>query len=137
MAAAQPPPSAGRALKGGPLELLRKLNGLRTVGGTMCAIPFRRRRPAAGMMATRNARARSIPRKRPRDAARSLEESRMDKDRIEGAAKQAKGAVKDAAGKVMGDKKMQAEGKADKAEGKVQNTVGGAKDTVRDATDKV
>ena len=55
----------------------------------------------------------------------------MDKDRIEGAAKQAKGAVKDAAGKVMGDKKMQAEGKADKTEGKVQNTVGGAKDTVQ------
>ena len=58
----------------------------------------------------------------------------MDKDRIEGAAKQAKGAVKDVAGKVTGDTKMQAEGKADKAEGKVQNTVGGAKDGVRDAT---
>ena len=60
----------------------------------------------------------------------------MDKDRIEGAAKQAKGAVKDAAGKLMGDTKMQAEGKADKAAGKVQNTVGGAKDGVRDAVDK-
>ena len=76
------------------------------------------------------------PRKRPREAARSMEESRMDKDRIEGAAKQAKGAIKDAAGKVTGDSKMQAEGKADKAEGKVQNTVGGAKDGVRDAMDK-
>ena len=60
----------------------------------------------------------------------------MDKDRIEGAAKQAKGAVKDAAGKVTGDTKMQAEGKADKAEGKVQNAVGGAKDAVRDAADR-
>ena len=60
----------------------------------------------------------------------------MDKDRIEGLAKQAKGAVKDMAGKVTGDAKLQAEGKADKAAGKVQNAVGGAKDAVRDAADK-
>ncbi len=58
----------------------------------------------------------------------------MDKDRIEGAAKQVKGAVKDAVGKVIGDAKLQGEGKADKAEGKIQNAVGGAKDAVRDAT---
>lgn len=58
----------------------------------------------------------------------------MDKDRIAGAANQAKGAVKDAVGKVTGDTKLQAEGKADKAAGKVQSTVGGAKDAVRDAT---
>ena len=37
----------------------------------------------------------------------------MDKDRIEGAAKQAKGTVKEAVGKVVGDAKLQAEGKAD------------------------
>jgi uncharacterized protein YjbJ (UPF0337 family) len=55
----------------------------------------------------------------------------MDKDRIEGALKQAKGAVKDAAGKVTGDTKLQAEGKADKAAGKVQNTVGGIKDKAK------
>jgi len=59
-----------------------------------------------------------------------------DKDRIAGAAKQAKGAVKDVAGKVTGDTKLQAEGKADKAEGKVQSTAGGAKDAARDAMDK-
>jgi len=59
----------------------------------------------------------------------------MDKDRIAGAANQAKGAVKDAAGKLTGDQKLQAEGKADKAAGKVQSAVGGAKDTVRDATE--
>ena len=58
----------------------------------------------------------------------------MDKDRIEGAANQAKGAVKEAAGKVLGDKKLEAEGAAEKAAGKVQNAVGGVKDTVRDAT---
>jgi uncharacterized protein YjbJ (UPF0337 family) len=55
----------------------------------------------------------------------------MDKDRIEGAFKQAKGAVKDAVGKLTGDTKMQAEGKADKVEGKVQNTVGGIKDAAK------
>ena len=57
----------------------------------------------------------------------------MDKDRVEGTAKQAKGAVKDAAGKLTGDTKLQAEGKADKAAGKVKNTAGSAKDAARDA----
>ncbi len=57
---------------------------------------------------------------------------KMDKDRIEGTAKQAKGAVKDVAGKVTGDTKLQAEGKAEKAEGKVQNTVGGLKDKMKE-----
>jgi uncharacterized protein YjbJ (UPF0337 family) len=56
----------------------------------------------------------------------------MDKDRIEGSAKQAKGAIKEAVGKVTGDTKMKAEGAADKLAGKVQNAVGGAKDAVRD-----
>ena len=55
----------------------------------------------------------------------------MDKDRIEGSAKQAKGAVKDATGKVLGDAKLQAEGKRDKIAGKVQNAVGGIKDAAR------
>jgi uncharacterized protein YjbJ (UPF0337 family) len=55
----------------------------------------------------------------------------MDKDRIEGAATQAKGSVKEAAGKLTGDQKLQAEGKADKAAGKVQNAVGGIKDSVK------
>jgi uncharacterized protein YjbJ (UPF0337 family) len=57
----------------------------------------------------------------------------MDKDRIAGAAKQAKGAVKEAVGKAVGDNKLAAEGKSDKVEGKVQNAVGGMKDAVRDA----
>jgi uncharacterized protein YjbJ (UPF0337 family) len=56
----------------------------------------------------------------------------MDKDRIEGSAKQAKGAIKEAVGKVTGDSKMKAEGAADKLAGKVQNAVGGAKDAIRD-----
>ena len=55
----------------------------------------------------------------------------MDKDRIEGAAEQAKGKVKEVAGKVTGDSKLEGEGKADQFKGKVQNTVAGLKDTLR------
>lgn len=55
----------------------------------------------------------------------------MDKDRLEGSAKQAKGAIKEVAGKVTGDAKLEVEGKSDKAAGKVQNAVGGLKDTLR------
>ncbi len=55
----------------------------------------------------------------------------MDKDRIEGSAKQAMGAIKEVAGKVTGDAKLETEGKSDKAAGKVQNAVGGLKDTLR------
>lgn len=54
----------------------------------------------------------------------------MDKDRIEGAAKEIKG-VKQAVGKAVGDAKLETEGKADKTEGKVQNAVGGIKDTLK------
>ena len=56
----------------------------------------------------------------------------MDKDRIEGAARQVKGSLKEAAGKVTGDAKLKGEGKAEKATGKVQNTIGGLKDEMRD-----
>ena len=55
----------------------------------------------------------------------------MDKDRIDGAAKQAKGAVKEAAGKMLGDSKLVADGKSDKVEGKIQNAVGGLKDALK------
>jgi uncharacterized protein YjbJ (UPF0337 family) len=55
----------------------------------------------------------------------------MDKDRVEGSAKNIKGSIKEGVGKVIGDSKLEAEGKMDKAEGKVQNTIGGIKDTIR------
>jgi uncharacterized protein YjbJ (UPF0337 family) len=55
----------------------------------------------------------------------------MDKDRIAGAAKQARGAIKEAAGKLVGDAKLVADGKGDKLEGKIQNAVGSAKDALR------
>jgi uncharacterized protein YjbJ (UPF0337 family) len=60
----------------------------------------------------------------------------MDKDRIQGAAKQTKGSVKEAIGKVTGDTKTEVEGAAEKAGGKVQSAVGGAKDAARDAMKK-
>ncbi len=55
----------------------------------------------------------------------------MDKDRIEGAAHEAKGEIKEVAGKVTGDAKLETEGNVEKNAGKVQNTVGGIKDTLR------
>ena len=59
----------------------------------------------------------------------------MDKDRIEGAAKQVKGSIKQTVGKLTGDSKTEAEGAADKTEGKVQNTIGGIKDKARELLD--
>jgi uncharacterized protein YjbJ (UPF0337 family) len=58
-------------------------------------------------------------------------EAAMDKDRVKGAAHQAKGAVKEKVGQVTGDTKTEAEGKAEKVAGKVQNAVGGLKDAAR------
>ena len=55
----------------------------------------------------------------------------VDKDRIEGSAKQGAGKVKEWVGKVTGDSKTEAEGKADQVKGKIQNTVGSLKDAVR------
>jgi uncharacterized protein YjbJ (UPF0337 family) len=53
----------------------------------------------------------------------------MDKDRIEGSAKEIKGKAKEVVGKVLGDAKLESEGKADR--GKIQNAVGGVKDTLK------
>ncbi len=55
----------------------------------------------------------------------------MDKDRVEGAAKNMGGKAKEGLGKLTGDAKLQGEGKADQAEGKIQNAVGGLKDTLK------
>jgi len=60
-----------------------------------------------------------------------MDKDRIDKDRIEGSARQAKGAVKEVIGKVTGDAKLEAEGKSDKVAGKVQNAIGGLKDALR------
>jgi uncharacterized protein YjbJ (UPF0337 family) len=60
-----------------------------------------------------------------------LEEEIMDKDRIEGSAKEIKGKTEEVAGKMLGDAKLESEGKADQAAGKIQNAVGGVKDTLK------
>lgn len=60
----------------------------------------------------------------------------IDKDRIKGAAEQAKGAIKKGIGDLTGDQKLQAEGEADKVKGKIQSAVGGAKDKLREIVDK-
>ena len=55
----------------------------------------------------------------------------MNKDRIAGAAKEAKGSIKETVGKAVGDSKLVSDGKADKVEGKVQNAIGGLKDALK------
>lgn len=57
----------------------------------------------------------------------------MDKNRIEGSAKQVAGAAKEALGKALGDAKLEHDGKVDQATGKVQNAIGGVSDALRDA----
>ena len=56
----------------------------------------------------------------------------MNKDRIEGAAREAKGRVKQGVGKVAGDQKLKTEGEIDETTGKVQNAVGGLKDSLKE-----
>lgn len=55
----------------------------------------------------------------------------MDKDRIEGSARQTKGALRRFLGRLFGDRKMQVEGTVEEQAGKAQNTAGGVKDTLR------
>jgi len=60
----------------------------------------------------------------------------MDKNRVEGIAKQVKGSVKEAIGKVTGDTKIQTEGIAEKNVGKTQVKVGEVADKLRDRSRK-
>jgi uncharacterized protein YjbJ (UPF0337 family) len=60
----------------------------------------------------------------------------VDKDRVEGSARNLGGKVKEAAGKLTGDEKLKNEGRADQVAGKVQNVVGGVKDKLREKLDK-
>jgi uncharacterized protein YjbJ (UPF0337 family) len=60
----------------------------------------------------------------------------MDKDRVEGAAKNIGGKVKEGVGKVTGDEKLRREGQADQVKGRTQNAIGGLKDSVREKLKK-
>ncbi|WP_168790202.1 CsbD family protein [Paraburkholderia aromaticivorans] len=55
----------------------------------------------------------------------------MDRNRVEGAAKQFKGSVKEAIGRLTGNRTTQVKGAAEKLAGKVQSKVGEAADAVR------
>lgn len=58
----------------------------------------------------------------------------MDKNRTEGAVRQAKGSIKEAIGKLTGNKRVEREGTAEKNVGKVQRKAGEAADAVREKT---
>ena len=60
----------------------------------------------------------------------------MDKNRIEGVAKQVKGSVKEAIGKMTGDTKTELEGTAEKNIGKAQAKAGELADKARSKLDK-
>ncbi|MET4129786.1 CsbD family protein [Roseovarius sp. MBR-6] len=55
----------------------------------------------------------------------------MDKDRIDGSAKQISGAIRRFFGRLLGDRKMRIEGLVEEEVGKAQNAVGGVKDAMR------
>lgn len=61
----------------------------------------------------------------------------MDKNIIEGKAKQAVGAAKQKTGELIDNKEMQVKGGAQRAEGKVQEGYGKAKDAVKDGARKL
>jgi uncharacterized protein YjbJ (UPF0337 family) len=61
------------------------------------------------------------------------ERAMVDKDRVDGSAKNIGGKLKEGVGNVTGGSKMQTEGKADQAEGRIQNAIGGIKDSIKNA----
>jgi uncharacterized protein YjbJ (UPF0337 family) len=64
--------------------------------------------------------------------ATQTKENVMNKDRIEGAGREAKGKIKAGVGKATGDEKLKTEGKIDETTGKAQNSVGRLKDTLKE-----
>jgi uncharacterized protein YjbJ (UPF0337 family) len=59
------------------------------------------------------------------------EEEHMNKDRVEGLAKEGKGKVKQTVAEVIGDEKLWVEGKIDEAQGKAQAHYGEAKGVLK------
>jgi uncharacterized protein YjbJ (UPF0337 family) len=57
----------------------------------------------------------------------------VNKDQVNGVAKQVKGSVKETAGRVTGNRRTEAEGAAEKAVGKVQKGFGDVKEKVKNA----
>ncbi|MBC6981107.1 CsbD family protein [Caulobacter sp. 17J80-11] len=55
----------------------------------------------------------------------------MDKDRVEGAARETGGRMKEGVGRVLGDTRLQAEGRSQTFWGRVQHAWGDMKDVFR------
>ena len=60
----------------------------------------------------------------------------MDKNRIDGLAKEAKGSIKEAIGKLTGNTATEVEGKIEKTAGKAQAEAGRGIDAAKDALKK-
>jgi uncharacterized protein YjbJ (UPF0337 family) len=73
-----------------------------------------------------------MPRWRHQIATQRSQESVMDKNRLEGTAKQLRGSVKEAMGKVTGNRTKQAEGAAERLAGAMQAKLGEAADALRE-----
>lgn len=58
----------------------------------------------------------------------------MNKDQVEGAAKDLGGKIQEEAGKLVGSKEQQAKGLMHQVEGKIQQHVGNLKEAVKDAS---
>ena len=65
------------------------------------------------------------------DLAVKAKDSSMNKDRIEGVAKEGAGSMKEAVGKAVGNDKLVIKGATEKATGKIQNAIGIAKDAFK------
>ncbi|SNB68088.1 Uncharacterized conserved protein YjbJ, UPF0337 family [Arboricoccus pini] len=57
----------------------------------------------------------------------------MDRNRVEGTAKDVKGKINEAVGKLTGNDRLRAEGKTDQVAGKAQGALGKSKDAVKAA----
>ena len=67
----------------------------------------------------------------------TIQEYAMNKDQVEGQAKQVKGKIKEVAGIVTDDKSLEIKGKAKNAEGKLQEAYGNVKNKVKKTLDAV
>lgn len=61
----------------------------------------------------------------------------MNKDQVQGHAKELKGKLKEATGKAVGNERLTAEGQIDQVVGKTKQKVGDAKETVKKAVDRL
>jgi uncharacterized protein YjbJ (UPF0337 family) len=61
--------------------------------------------------------------------------SNMNKDKIEGTARQVLGTIKETAGKVLDNARLETEGKIDKAAGTIQKAAGDIKEAVVKSVD--